>query len=59
MTVRECIEELQKLDQDRNIWIEYDSFALLLPIPSKQADSSYETYYKGKVKVGDYIINAS
>ena len=60
MTVRELIEELKKLDQDKGIWVAYDCVCEMFPpIPDGTAEEMHENIfdYKG-VKVGDYIIKA-
>ena len=55
MTVRELIEHLQTLDQERGIWICYDyGCGWYAPVPDEQAD---QPYGYGKIKEGDYIIN--
>lgn len=33
MTVRELIEHLQTLDQDKGIWVCYDTFFWFPPVP--------------------------
>jgi len=53
-TVRELVEELQKLDQDRAIWVWYDMFAAIVPRVT-EADT-YDA--GGKVQPGDYLIEA-
>ncbi len=55
MTVRELIEHLQTLDQDRGIWVCYDTFCWFPPIPDDKADDDYRD---GKIKKGDYVITA-
>ncbi len=62
MTVRELIEHLKTLDQDKGIWVEYDMCCAFPPIP----DSTFEPreievdeeYRKNGVKAGDYKIIA-
>jgi len=60
MTVREYIEELKKLDQDRGIWIAYDfPCSMRPPIPDERAGSMYvDCFGEDGVKEGDYVINA-
>ena len=60
MTVKELIEHLQTLDQDKGIWVCYDSFFWFPPIPDKEtADLIDEHNYGAKgVKCGDYVIFA-
>lgn len=55
MTVRELIEHLQTLDQDKGIWICYDSYVWFPPTPDETAA---EDYRDGMVKKGDYVIIA-
>lgn len=57
MTVKEYIESLKKLDQEKNIWMIYDSFGVFEPTPDHVADA-YEAkrYAKHGIKEGDYII---
>lgn len=58
MKVKELIEELKKLDQEKGIWILYDYFAILEPIPDVKADEeAVEMYGKHGMELGDYIIN--
>lgn len=58
MKVKELIEELKKLDQEKGIWILYDYFAILEPIPDVKADEEYvKMYGKHGMELGDYIIN--
>lgn len=57
MKVKELIEELKKLDQEKGIWIEYDGFAIFDAVPDAIADEEFMKYYNGdRVKEGDYII---
>ena len=60
MKVKDLIKELEKLDQEKGIWISYDyPCALLEPVPDSVADEDYLNVHKDKdVKVGDYIITA-
>ena len=60
MTVRELIEHLQTLDQDKGIWVFYDfPCAAFPPTPDDTADE-YGVRFFGDlgVKEGDYVINA-
>ena len=61
ITVRDYIEHLKTLDQDRNIWVSYDfPYDMFAPIPDKTAtEREYEVFGRIGVKEGDYIINAS
>lgn len=62
MKVRELIEELQKLDQDKNIWLMYDPpYAICEPdITHLIGDNSeYACMYdRDGVKEGDYAMIA-
>lgn len=53
MKVKELIAELQKLDQEKNIWNIYDSFAVYPP-SIELADRS-DIGYKG-IEEGDYVM---
>ena len=56
MTVAELIVLLEQLDQDRGIWVCYDGgVSWFAPYPDEQSESDYRN---GKIKKGDYIINA-
>ena len=56
MTVREVIERLQKLDQDKGIWVCYDGgYSWFAPLPDDEAEQDFRD---GKIKKGDYIITA-
>lgn len=63
MTVREYIEYLQTLDQDKGIWVVYDGFCRVFePIPDAEVDDDLAEYfnenYRTNIKKGDYVINA-
>ena len=60
MTVRELIEELEKLDQDKGIWVSYDfPCDMFKPLPDEVANEYHVQYYGYiGVKEGDYIISA-
>lgn len=61
MKVKELIAELQKLDQERGIWIAYDfPQAMIPPVPDDRADKIHVELFGEKqgVELGDYIINA-
>ena len=55
MTVRELIEHLETLDQEKEIWICYDMCCYFPPVPDEMADRNMAD---GMVHHGDYIINA-
>lgn len=61
MKVKELIEQLQKLDQERGIWIIYGSFQPIKPevdgVVENEEDAEYYSRYSGEgVKVNDYVI---
>lgn len=61
MTVRELIAELQELDQDKGIWVVYDSFRASAPLPDKYASNAEAEYLSDEdinVRKGDYLILA-
>ena len=59
MKVKKLIEELSKLDQEKNIWVLYDSYYIFDPIPDDVADEEdVEQFKDDGVKLGDYIISA-
>lgn len=59
MKVKEYIEYLQTLDQERDIYVVYDGFMVFDPVADEVAD---EDWVKSdgtiKYKKGDYLINA-
>lgn len=60
MKVKELIEQLQKLDQEKGIWIIYDSFQPIKPkvddVVKTEEDAEYYRRYEEDVKAGDYTI---
>ena len=61
MKVKELIEQLQKLDQDRGIWIIYDCHIPYEPevdgvVETEEDAEYYSQYSDGGVKVNDYVI---
>ena len=59
MKVKEMIEELSKLDQEKNIWVLYDYYNIFEPTPDDVADEEdVEQFKDDGVKLGDYIISA-
>lgn len=67
ITVREYIEYLKKLDQNKRIWVLYDgrnsedyaySNGLFPPIPDDDTAFKPLTEIDDDVEVGDYIISA-
>ena len=58
MKVKEVIAELSKLDQEKEIWVIYDTFLAIEPIPD-DVQKGQEEYQEGVVlNDGDYIITA-
>ena len=61
MKVKELIEQLQKLDQEKGIWIIYDTFQPIKPEVDEKVineeDAEYYRRYKEDVKAGDYTIS--
>ena len=60
MKVRELIHELEKLEQDKGIWVVYDGFTAFPPMPDTKitkADAEYMS--EDGVMEGDYKIDAS
>lgn len=60
MKVKELIAELQKLDQEKGIWIAYDfPCAMFAPIPDGTAEKAHvDIFGSDGVELGDYVINA-
>ena len=59
MTVKELIEQLQTLDQERNIWVCYDGVYFYAPTIDKGNISEWEAKEYGEeqgIKEGDYTI---
>lgn len=60
MKVKEYIEYLQTLDQEKNIWIIYDTFFCYTPMPScnltKSQIADLDIDDEDDVQVGDYGI---
>ena len=54
MKVKEFIEQLQKLDQDKNIWIIYDTFSVWEP----EVETIDEDHKGHGAEVGDYAMFA-
>lgn len=60
MKVSELIEHLKMLDQERGIWIQYDSFQYFKPIPDEEATKDDEFFHSDEgVREGDYLIITS
>ena len=60
MTVKELIEELQTLDQDKNVWVFYDypCDAYELEIDGTVSAEEAERFKDYGVKEGDYVTYA-
>lgn len=59
MKVKDLIEELSKLDQEKGIWGLYDYFALFELMPDAEADEELAAEFGSRgVEVGDYIVIA-
>lgn len=59
MKVRDFVEYLQTLDQERGIWVAYDfPYAMMEPIPDERAGYEHEERFGEKgVRRGDYVID--
>lgn len=59
MKVKDLIEHLQTLDQEKGIWVRYDTYIYFAPIPDSEAEKDgTEGHYDENVRKGDYIIIA-
>ena len=58
MKVKELIECLQKLDQERNIWVRYDYVYFYEPTIDEDNINEWESKEYGEqgIKEGDYTI---
>lgn len=59
MTVKELIEQLQKLDQERNIWVRYDGIYFYEPVVYEEdnvKEWEAEEYEAQDIQEGDYTI---
>lgn len=58
MKVKEFIEHLQTLDQERNIWVRYDGVYFYEPTVDKDTVDEWEAEEYGKQGIieGDYTI---
>lgn len=59
MKVKEFIEHLQKLDQERNIWVRYDGIYFYEPVVDEEDNVSEweaEEYEAQDIQEGDYTI---
>ena len=56
-TVKQLIEELQKLNQDKPIWIYYDGYQALEPEVDISDGKDYTSeLFEEKIEKGDYIM---
>ena len=58
MKVKELIAELQKLDQERDIWVLYDWVlydTFFAQVPEFEVAKERDETSDGRVKTGDYI----
>ena len=59
MKVKELIEHLQTLDQERNIWVSYDGIFFYEPVVDEKENVTKwdaEEYKEQGIKEGDYTI---
>lgn len=58
MKVKEVVAELLKLDQEKELWVIYDCFLAIKPVPD-DVQKGQEKYSEDVVlNDGDYIITA-
>lgn len=57
MKVKELIAELQKLNQEKSIWIYYDLCEMQVPLLTGIVDAETASKYE-KVHKGDYYMEA-
>ena len=59
MKVKELIKYLEKLDQEKDIWVSYDcGYRYLVPVPVHLARECDEDDIGTKIEEEDYIIDA-
>lgn len=58
MKVKEVIAELSKLDQEKELWVIYDTFLAIEPIPDDRQKGQKEYEEDVVLNDGDYIISA-
>lgn len=59
MKVKELIEQLQKLDQERNIWVRYDGIYFYEPVVDEEdnvTEWEENEYLEHDIQKGDYTI---
>ena len=59
MKVKELIQELLKLDQEKDIWIVYDFCYAFTPYVTKIEDDDLILSYDKDTKPGDYQIETN
>lgn len=57
-TVKQFIEELQKLDQDKPIWVYYDSYYAFEPEVNVSDGTDYTSENSEIINKDDYVILA-
>ena len=57
-TVKQFIKELQKLDQNKPIWVYYDSYYAFEPEVNKVLEDDYTSKDSEKMNKDDYKIMA-
>lgn len=57
-TIKQFIKELQKLDQDKPIWVYYDSYYAFEPKVDKVLEDDYTSEYSERMNKDDYKIMA-
>lgn len=59
MKVKELIEQLQTLDQERNIWVRYDGIYFYEPVVDEEdnvTEWEENEYLEQDIQKGDYTI---
>ena len=59
MKVKELIQELSKLDQEKDIWTVYDCCCAFTPYVTKIEDDDFILSQDKNTKPGDYQIDAN
>lgn len=57
-TIKQFIKELQKLDQDKPIWVYYDSYYAFEPEVNKVLEDDYTSEDSERMNKDDYKIMA-
>lgn len=58
MKVKEVVAELLKLDQEKELWVIYDGFLAIKPIPDDTQKGQEKYNDEFVLNEGDYIITA-